>query len=150
MTSNSQQPNNKQEKRHVIFHSLAVVRLWSMLWIPLPRKRTMRFYFFVGLFQLIALLFASAQLQQIVDFRPENCDSSPQSKAGDMLYMHYTGTIDASSATGVAGKKFDSSRSRGPFNFKLGAGSVIKGWDQGLAGMCVGKKFNLLFTKISA
>eukprot|EP00966_Prymnesium_polylepis_P125898 2911175-Prymnesium_polylepis.2 len=53
----------------------------------------------------------------------------------------YTGTIDKSSQTGVPGKKFDSSRDRGnTFDFQLGAGRVIQGWDKGLVGLCVGAK----------
>ena len=72
---------------------------------------------------------------------PEGCAESRLSKAGDLLSMHYTGTIDESSETGEKGKKFDSSRDRGsPFEFTLGRGQVIPGWDKGLLGMCVGEK----------
>merc|ERR1712205_195535 len=66
-------------------------------------------------------------------------------KAGDKLTMHYTGTIDPQSATGVKNQKFDSSLDRGtPFTFTLGQGSVIKGWDQGLKGICPGEKRKLV------
>ncbi|CAE7528443.1 FKBP3 [Symbiodinium microadriaticum] len=59
--------------------------------------------------------------------------------------MHYTGTIDESSATGVKGKQFDSSIPRGQtFDFQLGAGRVIKGWDEGLVGLCKGAKATLI------
>ncbi|XP_046865443.1 FK506-binding protein 2 isoform X1 [Drosophila willistoni] len=67
---------------------------------------------------------------------PEVCDQ--KSKSGDSLTMHYTGTLQAD------GKKFDSSFDRDqPFTFQLGAGQVIKGWDQGLLNMCVGEKRKL-------
>ena len=58
---------------------------------------------------------------------------------GDMISVHYTGWLYDQSATQHKGKKFDSSRDRGqPFGFKLGAGRVIDGWDQGVVGMKVG------------
>ena len=50
--------------------------------------------------------------------------------------MHYTGLLES-------GKQFDSSIGRGPFDFQLGAGQVIKGWDQGLLDMCIGEKRTL-------
>jgi FKBP-type peptidyl-prolyl cis-trans isomerase len=59
-------------------------------------------------------------------------------KAGDKVSVHYTGWL-------TSGKQFDSSLTRGqPFAFKLGAGEVIQGWDQGVAGMRVGEKRKLV------
>lgn len=56
--------------------------------------------------------------------------------AGKSVSVHYTGWLDDS---GNKGKKFDSSVDRGvPFTFPLGAGRVIRGWDEGVAGMKVG------------
>jgi len=58
-------------------------------------------------------------------------------KAGQSVSVHYTGWL-------TNGTKFDSSVDRGqPFQFNLGAGQVIKGWDEGVAGMKVGEKRKL-------
>jgi FKBP-type peptidyl-prolyl cis-trans isomerase len=60
-----------------------------------------------------------------------------EAQAGNTVAVHYTGTL-------TDGTVFDSSRTRGtPFRFKLGAGQVIKGWDQGVAGMKIGEKRRL-------
>jgi FKBP-type peptidyl-prolyl cis-trans isomerase FkpA len=59
-----------------------------------------------------------------------------EAKAGCQASVHYTGWLYAD---GQAGKKFDSSKDRGsPFRFPLGGGRVIRGWDEGVAGMKVG------------
>jgi hypothetical protein len=64
--------------------------------------------------------------------RPVDCVR--KSKKGDKLVMNYKGTLQSD------GTQFDSSYDRGkPFSFKLGAGQVIKGWDQGLLDMCPGE-----------
>ena len=61
--------------------------------------------------------------------------------AGKKVTVHYTGWLDQG---GARGKKFDSSKDRGdPFIFPLGQGHVIKGWDEGVAGMKVGGKREL-------
>merc|ERR1739841_105063 len=74
-----------------------------------------------------------------------SCAQGKKAKPGDKLTMHYTGTIDMKSKTGVKGKKFDSSLDRGtPFTFTLGQGQVIKGWDKGLVGICPGEKRKLV------
>jgi FKBP-type peptidyl-prolyl cis-trans isomerase FkpA len=61
----------------------------------------------------------------------------PEAQKGAHVRVHYTGWLQ--NADGSAGKKFDSSKDRDePFDFPLGAGHVIKGWDEGVQGMKVG------------
>ena len=59
--------------------------------------------------------------------------------AGQRVRVHYTGWLYDPTANHNRGKKFDSSKDRGqPFQFQLGAGEVIRGWDEGVQGMLVG------------
>jgi len=61
-------------------------------------------------------------------------------KKGQLVVVHYTGTL-------TNGKKFDSSRDRGkPFEFRIGEGQVIRGWDEGVAQLSVGQRANLTCT----
>ena len=64
--------------------------------------------------------------------------TGPEAMNGDRLSVHYTGWLYDPNATENKGMQFDSSESRGPFEFTLGAGNVIAGWDQGVLGMQVG------------
>lgn len=64
---------------------------------------------------------------------------------GRMVSVHYTGWLFDENAPEMKGRKFDSSVDRGqPFRFGLGAGQVIRGWDEGVAGMKVGEKRRLI------
>ncbi len=64
--------------------------------------------------------------------------SGAEAVAGKTVSVHYTGWLED-------GTKFDSSLDRGePFNFQLGTGQVISGWDEGVAGMKVGGKRRLI------
>ena len=64
--------------------------------------------------------------------------SGAEAVAGSTVTVHYTGWL-------MDGTKFDSSRDRGePFSFPLGAGRVIRGWDEGVAGMKVGGRRELV------
>jgi len=68
--------------------------------------------------------------------------TGPSPEKGKTCVMHYTGWLWEN---GAKGKKFDSSVDRGePFEFKLGVGQVIKGWDEGVATMKVGGKRTLV------
>ncbi|MCX7383307.1 MAG: FKBP-type peptidyl-prolyl cis-trans isomerase [Alphaproteobacteria bacterium] len=65
--------------------------------------------------------------------------------AGQTVSVHYTGWLFDAAAPENKGRKFDSSRDRNdPFQFNLGAGMVIAGWDQGVAGMKVGGQRTLI------
>nr|WP_231512261.1 FKBP-type peptidyl-prolyl cis-trans isomerase [Paucibacter sp. KBW04] len=71
--------------------------------------------------------------------------TGPVAAKDQTVSVHYTGWLYDVKATDQRGAKFDSSVDRGtPFSFKLGAGEVIAGWDQGVAGMKVGGKRTLL------
>lgn len=76
---------------------------------------------------------------QMIDTKP-GTGASP--KQGQTAVVHYTGYLNDN---GAKGKKFDSSVDRGqPFEFPVGAGRVIKGWDEGVASMKVGGKRTLI------
>jgi len=82
------------------------------------------------------LALASCSLQIDTTFKPEKC--SRKTKSGDEISVHYAGRLASNN------QEFDSSFKRNqPFEFKLGAGRVIKGWDEGLLDMCVGEKRTL-------
>jgi FKBP-type peptidyl-prolyl cis-trans isomerase len=67
-----------------------------------------------------------------LEIENQRLGTGAEAVAGKSVSVHYTGRL-------TDGSKFDSSRDRNePFSFRLGAGQVIKGWDQGVAGMKVG------------
>jgi len=90
---------------------------------------------------LVALALAEPELKPSglkVDYVsvPDPCDR--KALKGQMLTMHYTGTLED-------GTKFDSSHDRNePFKFQIGVGQVIQGWEEGVLGMCVGEKRRLI------
>merc|ERR1711974_293584 len=92
---------------------------------------------------LFTLAVASAEVKETesglkVEYisKPDACDKVARN--GQMLTMHYTGTLED-------GTKFDSSYDRNePFKFQIGVGQVIRGWEEGVLGMCVGEKRKLI------
>ncbi|CAO1417162.1 unnamed protein product [Diamesa tonsa] len=90
-------------------------------------------------FVLVCLVFLCIQLVNCnensklkigIKKRVENCDM--KSRKQDLLHVKYVGTL-------TDGTEFDSSTGKKPLTFTLGSGQVIKGWDSGLLGMCVGE-----------
>jgi len=74
----------------------------------------------------------------------ETTGSGHEAAAGRTVTVHYTGWLYDQNTPDHKGKKFDSSRDRGdPFTFRLGRGQVIRGWDDGVAGMKVGGRRTL-------
>lgn len=88
---------------------------------------------------------AAAETQTLpsgLKYQEETVGTGAEAVPGKTVQVHYTGWLDKG---GEKGAKFDSSRDRGdPFDFRLGAGQVIKGWDEGVAGMKVGGKRTLI------
>ena len=87
----------------------------------------------------------AAPLNQGMKMTDVKVGDGPEAVAGKTVVVHYTGWLYDEGAADHKGKKFDSSRDRNdPFSFSLGAGQVIKGWDQGVAGMKVGGQRTLV------
>ena len=84
---------------------------------------------------------ASVQQLKIID---TVVGKGKQAVAGNTVKVHYTGWLYAPKAAKQRGQQFDSSVGGEPFTFPLGMGGVIKGWDQGVAGMKVGGKRTLI------
>jgi peptidylprolyl isomerase len=73
-----------------------------------------------------------------LDYTEVQAGTGDSPKRGDLVEVHYTGTFPD-------GRKFDSSVDRGqPFQFRLGVGQVIQGWDEGVSMMKVGGKATLI------
>jgi len=95
----------------------------------------MRLIFGVLLCALVTISNISATELKVTDLVVGKGDVA---KIGDKVSVHYTGWL-------LTGKQFDSSKTRNqPFEFRLGAGRVIKGWEQGVAGMHIGGKRELI------
>jgi FKBP-type peptidyl-prolyl cis-trans isomerase len=69
-------------------------------------------------------------------YQETECGEGDEAGPGDTVSMHYKGTLED-------GSEFDSSEGGQPFQFTIGAGQVIEGWEQGIPGMRVGGKRTL-------
>ncbi len=95
---------------------------------------------------LLSILTPSSSLEQEdglpsleIDYLTPSIECTRKSQPGDTISVHYAGTLWLTS------EQFDSSYGRGkPIDFELGAGRVIKGWDEGLKDMCIGEKRRLI------
>lgn len=97
---------------------------------------------FCSLFLFLLCEYASGakkkkDLETIVEYKPATCEDKADN--GDIVSVHYTGTLEN-------GQMFDSSLAKGrePLEFQLGKGKVIKGWEMGIKGMCIGEKRKLI------
>ena len=82
---------------------------------------------------------ATVTLDDGLKYQDTECGTGPEAASGDTLTVHYVGKLES-------GKVFDASKDHNPpepFTFPLGAGQVIKGWDEGLVGMKAGGKRTL-------
>eukprot|EP01135_Chromosphaera_perkinsii_P003904 Nk52_evm5s262 gene=Nk52_evmTU5s262 len=100
-------------------------------------SRQQAIVFLLGVVMCASVLaVADAKLTQLsvgIKHRPDSCVM--KARSGDELEIHYTGTLLED------GTKFDSSLDRNsPFEFTLGRGMVIQGWEKGVIGMCPGEK----------
>ena len=110
---------------------------------------------FVALIGASSLLFSACSQAELPAAKPSNVNELMQievkagegavASAGQMVSVHYTGWLYDEAAPEHKGKKFDSSRDRNrPFEFPLGGGRVIQGWDVGVQGMKVGGQRTLV------
>lgn len=99
----------------------------------------------VAVVSLVIANIAFAEIQTTksgLRYKIEKEGTGAEAKAGQKVKVHYTGWLN--DGKDGKGKKFDSSVDRGqPFMFTLGVGQVIKGWDEGVAGMKSGGKRTL-------
>lgn len=108
-------------------------------WLPIAVIFAAGFYYFATTYPFKTakppVPEAIAQLVKTDTRLGEGAEAGP----GKTVSVHYTGWLYDEAASGHKGKKFDSSRDRNlPFEFELGAGKVIAGWDYGVAGMKIG------------
>ena len=104
------------------------------------------FFGLLACFFITSIAFAEKKIvtsESGLKYEDTQVGTGAEAVKGKEVSVHYTGWLD--SGSGAKGKKFDSSVDRGqPFDFPLGAGMVIQGWDEGVAGMKIGGKRTLM------
>jgi FKBP-type peptidyl-prolyl cis-trans isomerase len=114
-----------------------------------------RSFSFAALVAASSLLFSACSQAELPAAKPSNVTelmqievkpgTGAEAKAGQTVSVHYTGWLYNEAAPEHKGAKFDSSRDRNrPFEFPLGGGRVIQGWDVGVQGMKVGGQRTLI------
>jgi len=105
----------------------------------------MRFHTLIAAAATIAPVLAATELKVDVYEGPTECEDEDTVFEGNYISMHYTSTIYESSDTENKGQQFDSSYEKGEtFNFTVGEGFVISGWDEGVRGLCKGAKASII------
>jgi FKBP-type peptidyl-prolyl cis-trans isomerase FkpA len=129
----AQRQANKRRNQRIILAVILLVLLAAMAYLLYASFKT-KSGLEEGMADEEGLITTSSGLQ----YKDLVVGEGQEAKAGNTVQVHYTGWL-------TSGKKFDSSVDRRqPFEFKLGAGRVIKGWDEGVAGMKVGGKRKLV------
>lgn len=124
-------------KRSITLSLLAITAftLTACAEAPMPKESEL---------QVIDTIVGDSQIKDLVT-EEVKAGNGATASAGQTVSVHYTGWLYDPSAANKRGTKFDSSRDRGqPFQFPLGGGRVIKGWDEGVAGMQVGGQRTLI------
>lgn len=126
--------NIKQTFAFPLLASVALV-ITACAETPMPKESEL---------QVIDTIVGDSMIKDLV-IEDIKAGTGATASAGQTVSVHYTGWLYDPSAANKRGPKFDSSRDRGQeFKFPLGGGRVIKGWDEGVAGMQVGGQRTLI------
>jgi len=103
-------------------------------------------YFHQILIAVLVFATPALSLKKDVYDGPKTCEENEMVLNKKEVTLEYTGYIHESSETGTKGKQFYTTRGRekGPMMLQIGIGDVIKGWDEGLLGLCIGAKATLV------
>ena len=108
--------------------------------------RRYRVFFSITVLLLLTACGGNTETSNVTELirQDDTVGTGAEAQSGRVVVVHYTGWLFDASRPDRKGAQFDSSRDRNePFSFNLGAGEVIPGWDQGVAGMKVGGRRTL-------